>query len=442
MLCVFIFVYSEGDKEAAALANHLSCPVLSLDSDFHIFELKECYVPLDTLNFEEAGRLYGYGFKAVNLAKYFQISLDLLPLLACLAGNDYISQGSLMIFYQELGRIEGKTPVIKKSKKSDLIRSIAYFLTEFRNREDAIEKISTKHTNQDKIAFELEICTAINEYLINEDDYNTFFKLILPKSRNEHHETCNPCLPMKEIWLERMRLGNLDPRVLEYLLHKISFLPVQAENIKRRSSNHCAKYLRETLCSVLVAVTKSAGTRAELPFTEYDRQGMSFRPTTELHLNEVIFTSLTSSNLQTLCTEDRLQILLMAFRLDNLKSDICSIPDNFRLFIMSVIFWLTDVEPKVKMIYLNALLIFVLGGTKKNDDFSSRRKKKEVDPFNIDALHSFAQWQTVLYFGNILNEILLLPISKPDICTLYNGTVIQRLIWRLESGKLYVHKRT
>ena len=440
MLRVFIFVYSEGDKEVAALANHLSCPVLSLDSDFHIFELKECYVPLDTLNFEEAGRLYGYGFKAVNLAKYFQISLDLLPLLACLAGNDYISQGSLMIFYQEPDRIKGKLPVVKMSNKSDLIRSTAHFLTQFRNREDAIEKISTKHTNQDKIAFERKIYSAINEYLICEDDYKTFFKLILSKSRNEPGETCDPCLPMKEIWLECMHLGNLEPRVLDYLLHKTSFLPVQAENIKRHSANDCAKYLREALCSVLVAITKSADARAELPFTEYDRHEMSFQPSTELHLNEVIFTSLTSCNFQTLSIEERLQILLTAFRLDNLKSDIRSIPDNFRLYIMSVIFWLTNVEPQVKIIYLNALLIFVLGGTKKNSDFSSLRKKKEADPFNIDALHSFAQWQTVLYFGNILNEMLLLPISKPDICVLYNGTVIQRLIWRLEGGKLYAYK--
>uniref|UniRef100_A0A8C0BXP4 Uncharacterized protein n=1 Tax=Buteo japonicus TaxID=224669 RepID=A0A8C0BXP4_9AVES len=53
--------------------------------------------------------------------------------------------------------------------------------------------------------------------------------------------------------------------------------------------------------------------------------------------------------------------------------------------------------------------------------------------FDLDAAHSFCQWQCCLQMGLYLNQLLCTPLSEPDLSRLYSGTLVHRLYQELKS---------
>ena len=98
LVCLF---FSEADQEIAHQANLLDCPVISSDSDFFIYDLKQGYIPLKHLDWR-SGSIKARLFKSEKLSRHLKIPKDLLPPLASLLGNDYISFEVLSPFYRAL----------------------------------------------------------------------------------------------------------------------------------------------------------------------------------------------------------------------------------------------------------------------------------------------------------------------------------------------------
>ncbi|XP_076755143.1 single-strand DNA endonuclease protein asteroid isoform X2 [Xylocopa sonorina] len=98
----------EADKDIAAAAKILNCPVLSLDSDFYIYG--PLYIPFDTLDDYVVKSSNGNGY--VLRCKIYRVEyllhsfrgLDqsLLPLAAVLLGNDYVKRGTFKNFFRHL----------------------------------------------------------------------------------------------------------------------------------------------------------------------------------------------------------------------------------------------------------------------------------------------------------------------------------------------------
>ncbi|KAM9353572.1 single-strand DNA endonuclease ASTE1 [Symphorus nematophorus] len=89
--------YAEADQEIAALAKEWQCPVLSIDSDFYIFDLPGGLLPLTHFKWkalEQSGSKSYIPCKKYNTSSfciYFNIERQLLPTFAALAGNDYVN---------------------------------------------------------------------------------------------------------------------------------------------------------------------------------------------------------------------------------------------------------------------------------------------------------------------------------------------------------------
>ncbi|XP_028395548.1 protein asteroid homolog 1-like [Dendronephthya gigantea] len=103
----------EADCEIASLANELDAPVMAKDSDFYIFNIKGGYIPFQQYNFS-CGNITVKKFKFQNFAKYLGIDPGMLPLLASLIGNDYVSHKMLQPFMDYLQQPTDKIPAIAK----------------------------------------------------------------------------------------------------------------------------------------------------------------------------------------------------------------------------------------------------------------------------------------------------------------------------------------
>ncbi|KAL0962035.1 hypothetical protein UPYG_G00334900 [Umbra pygmaea] len=90
---------AEADWEIACLANQWSCPVLTNDSDFYIFDLPGGYIPFQFFQWTSVSgsppNLYipARHYTVSGLCQHFGgMNRELLPLCAVLAGNDYTTE--------------------------------------------------------------------------------------------------------------------------------------------------------------------------------------------------------------------------------------------------------------------------------------------------------------------------------------------------------------
>ncbi|CAL8299419.1 unnamed protein product [Gadus morhua 'NCC'] len=85
--------FGEADGQLAALAREWSCPGLSRDSDFYIYDLPEGVLPLDQFQWVKTSGARSYiSCKRYTMSKFwalFNIDHQLLTVFAALAGNDY-----------------------------------------------------------------------------------------------------------------------------------------------------------------------------------------------------------------------------------------------------------------------------------------------------------------------------------------------------------------
>ena len=92
----FAQCFGEADNQIASLAREWRCPVLSNDSDFFVFDLPGGFLPISHFKWDavsQSGRQSYIPCKYYTIScfcVYFNIKLQLLPLMAALAGNDYV----------------------------------------------------------------------------------------------------------------------------------------------------------------------------------------------------------------------------------------------------------------------------------------------------------------------------------------------------------------
>lgn len=100
--CQVFYALDECDKEVARYAEtHPECfAILSQDSDYVIYNMRVLY--LSSL-YLDISTLQTYTYSGNALAHHLGLSPELLPLFACLAGNDTVSREHLMSFHGSIG---------------------------------------------------------------------------------------------------------------------------------------------------------------------------------------------------------------------------------------------------------------------------------------------------------------------------------------------------
>jgi len=425
----FAICDSEGDTEIASLAAAWNCPVLSSDSDFFIFDIKAGYIPLSFV-YWTSSRLTASVFYRRKLASYFRIRAELIPLLASLAGNDYVSSDALAAFNRALSRVQTASRFGKKEARFASIANMLSELPDSCTQEEAFNcalQIVTSPQSRDELRQAVEL--SLQEYNIKESNLLEYL---------EKDTVCSSIRTQTgremEKWvLRRLRSGQFSTKCISALTAGKCFLRVQVENCREISANRCSLWLRQFVYGILNDAEENRGKGNITTVQEWDRDGMTIKQSNVVPYLEGVVPSV--SLIPYLDAEERSQFLLFSLHADT--SYIKSLPEKFKLVAASLRYLINNAEPAIEMNHLKALLCCCV---KLEDDLGKHEgkitiSKRSSQPFNLRAAHSFSQWQCVLRDAIHLNFALLEPVPTPCIHKTFIGQMVQSLHDELQKGR-------
>ncbi|XP_074844394.1 single-strand DNA endonuclease ASTE1 [Carettochelys insculpta] len=458
----FVQCVSEADKDITALANHWNCPVLTLDSDFCIFDLKAGYCPLNYFQWRNIctceSTLDCYiparCFLLERLCSHFShMNKALLPLFAVMNGNDYINLPALETFFSKVRLPVGGSGW--KGRKHVRIQGLLNWLSRFADPAEAIDNVLKYIKKQEREEIRELLCSSLEEYGQSDVNLQDFFQ------NGNYESQVARKLELPQWMLEAFAKGNLSPFISDALILRRTILHVQVENMQRPSPHRVALPLRQVIYGLLLnasqnyEVTSLSKQSSKMPIVhEFDRiqktLKKSFVPTTMLPL-DFCGDHHSLATLTEVPVSNRLKLLLETL---GVKASILQpFPRPLWLPVAVTCYWTQYAEPKVKLHHLQALLLGMVFGefhrTLSNSDpavfhikddkmiYEQFLKWKEKTPqklLDLDTAHTFCQWQCCLQMGLYLNQLLSTPLPVPDLTRLYCGSLVHRLCQELKSA--------
>ena len=327
-----------------------NCAVLSDDSDFFIFDVKEGYIPLSFLRWKSS-RFTAKIYYRSKLASRFQIRPKLLPLFASLAGNDYVSWNVLVDFHSALSPVQTDTGA---SKREATFAKIASFLRELPSscsQEEALKstlELITLQQSRNTLQHVIEL--SLEEYKIKESNLLRYFEEGLIHSSLQ---TLHGKQEIEEWVLPHFRAGQISIDSMNTLTSGRNFLRFQVENFEEILSNCCSLDLRKFVYGILSNAGMDDEKQKITTVEESDRQGLKV---IESNVEPDIGDSVLGWSLVSfLEPEERYNVLL--FALDTDASDVSSLPESDILIASSVRYLINHSKPAVNMNHLKAVLL-------------------------------------------------------------------------------------
>ncbi|XP_009278819.1 PREDICTED: protein asteroid homolog 1 [Aptenodytes forsteri] len=393
-------------------------------------------------------------FSAEKFCRHFShLNKSLLPLFAVMNGNDYIDLAALEVFFSKVRLPRGCAA--GKGGKHVRLQGLLNWLGRFAEPAEAIDnvlKYLKKHQREETKEL---LCASMEDYTPSDVNLEDFFQT----GKYECEAARKADLPR---WvLDALAKGKLAPFISDALILRSTFLHVQVENMQRPSAHSTALPIRQVIYGLLLKVSQNAEAASpskqtnELPLVcEFDRLQKTLKKTfvqaaslpTDFCDDHFPLDKLTE--VPTSCRQ-----MLLLETLGVKMSLLESIPSHLQLPVAVTCYWICCSEPKVKLHQLKALLLMIVSGElhritndpdltvlRAEDDSIAyneflkwKEKKLQNKDFDLDAAHSFCQWQCCLQMGLYLNQLLCTPLSEPDLSRLYTGTLVHRLYQELKS---------
>ena len=418
------------------MAQSWNCPVLGDDSDYFIFDIKAGYIPLSFFDWK-AGQLKASIFYRSKLASHFRIRAELIPLLASLAGNDYVSPDALAAFYNALTHTQSKDRLNRSEERFAKIANKLSQLSDSYDQQKALESVLQMISSPQKRSELRQVVElSLQEYNIKESNLLDYFKTGAVcsslRTRNGHE--------IEQWVLRRFRSGLFSTKFMNSLTSGKCLLRVQVENCGEISANRSSFWLRQFVYGILNDLEEGTKETGNLPAVrEWDREGMTVKPSNVAPYQEGVVPGI--SLMPYLETTETLNFLL--FALDSADTpEIGALPQDMKLFVASLRYLLNNAQPELKMNHLLALLCCCvnLQDNLKEENVKTTNPKYSPQSFDLRAAHSFCQWQSVLRDAINLNCTLLEPVLTPYIHKIYNGQMAHSLAKDLNQGKLFIDK--
>ena len=215
---------------------------MAKDSDFYIFDIKHGYIPFKEYQKITGSKTRVKKFSFNGFAKHLGIDPSMLPLLASLAGNDYISDRMLRPFTAHIEKLVSSSTLDACGKKRKFMNIAQLFLSEYNSISEAIRAVIDLYSNDHKSAFEKELLQSIEEYQIKQSNLIGYFE---PDARDLSCNMLtknNHSLPQ---WIVKLyREGLIASEGLACLCNRTIFLRTQSEDISSPSAQTCAQGLR------------------------------------------------------------------------------------------------------------------------------------------------------------------------------------------------------
>ena len=353
-----------------------------------------------------------------------------MPLWACLLGNDYVTLETLIPFNHALKRLKTSQ---QYSRKEARFLSVANFLCKYNDCstvQTALElalEIIPPHLNREGLKKAVEF--SLQEYTITESNLVPYFECFAVHSALRTQTDRD----IVDWVLRKFRQALFPVTCMNCLRNGKNLLRIQVENCSEKSANHCSLFLRRLIYGIL----KSAGDRDGgniLAIQEWDRDGLNVQQLIVTPHDEDVLPSLKS--MPDLAIEERSAFVLTA--LISHTAYIKSLPERLRLVGASLRFLISHAQPAIQTNHLLALLCSCV-----RLDADAFEHSKAGHPgrapvrgfFDLDAGHSFAQWQCVLRDAIYLNYVLLEPLTTPVMSKVYDGQLAQQMLHDLKKGE-------
>lgn len=262
----FVHCFAEADREIAGLANRWGCPVLSLDSDFFIFELAGGYCPLSHFQWRNVcagqGRQGPQGcyvparrFSRERFCAHFgPLSQRLLPLFAVMTGNDFSRPAALEVFFSKVRWPRG-CAAGRHRRLQQLLSWLAQF-SEPAQAVDSVLKYLKEHQREETREL---LCAAVEDYTPSDVNLEEFFQ----HGRYDCEAGRTAGLPP---WmLDALAKGELSPFIINVLTLRSTFLHVQVENMRRPSAHSPALPIRQVIYGLLLRPARRTAAAAPAP---------------------------------------------------------------------------------------------------------------------------------------------------------------------------------
>ncbi|XP_077982872.1 single-strand DNA endonuclease ASTE1-like [Glandiceps talaboti] len=384
----FVYCDFEADGDIVALANAWACPAVGQDSDFFIFDIKAGYIPLTHLWWknpcilsskeesdhdrephpilgtkEPKSRQYYIITEKYNLSTFcshFTINNEMMPLLASLLGNDYISSETFNDFFCQV-----KLPVHylrRVSKRTAHVQGTINWLSEFEVLRAAITTVLKylRKTDREKIGEKLD--KSMQAYNLQEGSkFMNYFD-------RDHMDVglmeIRGCPALPGWCMALFRHGILPAFCFNIICQRRHFTFDLIEDVSEASCNNASLDIRKVLYGLLLKeVDSMSSSRKQIPLiVEYDRKLMDLGQTPiEPILVLPNFGDLPFlSTIPTLSVSAKKGLLAEVLGIESEK--LTNIPSELKLAIGVTIYWIKRAKPKVSTIHVQALLLCFLKG--------------------------------------------------------------------------------
>ncbi|XP_063321055.1 protein asteroid homolog 1-like [Pelmatolapia mariae] len=389
----------EADPEIFFAANQKQCAVLSIDTDFCIYDVYKGFLHLKHFEWKRKkdGKIPAKLYTRSKFCEHFNLDPALMPVFASIAGNDYSRLG------KEIFANDSPSPGQYDIKR---LHGILTFLSEV--------KLDSCNDSQKR---EHALQNAVNHVREIED---RSFKLSIQKYVDPKNNDSD--LPL---WvLQKIERGELTTFVISVVDQKTMMLPALVEDFSQRSSYTAAYRIRQYFYGLLIG---------DKMCTEYDRDHkidvqpllpkVSSDEQEQLQLHRL---HEAPEGLRRRVFEEALQVQTSALE---------NIPDQLKLPVCVTVFWFKSLQhhPKPETVHcLHALLLgFVCDRNGPQDKFE--RKMKALKDAAIRrkwqprVAHAFSQWQCCMRQSLHLNQLLCSPLPEPQCARLYCGPLLHRL---------------
>ncbi|XP_059909159.1 protein asteroid homolog 1-like isoform X5 [Gadus macrocephalus] len=395
--------FGEADGRLAALAKECSCPVLSEDTDFYIYDLPEGVLPLvpfwqSVKDSPASSEIRCKLYTTTKFCTAFNIDHQLLPIFASLVKLRDVR------WAQFLPRGSPKM----KFSTANLVGILSWL------------RARTDRTTEDT----LKAATALIPDMIQ--DAQAEVKNMLRESMLEYELPSSPAplligflskgtvpqLPAKlssvPEWVRAsLAMGGMGANILQYdiLLHRRKILRIQVERKELNSSFLISRPIRQVLYGLLLG--QEGGEVEEVDRVGLDPVNVKVKPAVEHQ--KLMLDSLPQAD-----PAVRLQVCLETLGVE--EETLEGVPAHLRLPVAVTRYWLRRASPEPTL--LKALLMVMVQGelNRRKGGTTGWQGVTSHHPQPLDGVvaHSFNQWQASLTDASQLNLLLLTPHPRPS----------------------------
>ena len=400
----FYYVDGEGDPDTVALANHYHCPVVSSDSDFYMFNIKEGYIPMGRLylNLKQIEADFYY---RSNFIKYFKLAPELCLVIPAIAGNDFIHVMSHRALKDAM--ISGR--------QAGTVELLVRFLANFKSLDHLLEHISGLYDgarcrghleNNYRRANEFySITHIVSEDTLMSNTVLGFFD--------------GTRLPM---WvLRQYRHGYFVSSLIQPLVLRKCLLRIVPDDPQRETAHACSRPIRQAIYGILEQPKSSDGLFVEETVREKSQLVGEFVERVFL-VKDLQLPSIHSTESMTPAERRSILYAILGCDVDHLER-------KWQLVAAASFFWVKVTRPLLK--HIQALILtFLHCSAGQYSPQSSRRHEERKSPQWMKAFHCYAQWQCVYLDAFKLNNTLMNPLLYESPAFLFDGEMVMHYVLR------------